>query len=141
MAAEGIIGTLFFICRFLMSMEGSGKRESQATEMVKDLAKYLHHADSSRVNTTLIISSQHVLSYLQKLREANVGPSGQVNKLQTIVTAMQWLISKLPETGATEEEKDHLHQAIACREKIRGEHYVCCNVRPFSLPMALWNTM
>lgn len=43
-------------CSFLTGVEGGGKKEQVAREMVKDMAKYLYHADKENVSYMLNLS-------------------------------------------------------------------------------------
>ena len=114
-----------------MGVEGGNKKENQAGEMVKDLAKFLKFASPTALDFDLVCNRQMVLEYVHLLRKLGVGPSGQVNKIQTIVVAITWLISKLPDASPTSAEKDKLHVATVCRDKLQaikksiGQEKVC----------------
>ena len=102
-----------------MGIQGGSKGNKQATEMVKDFAKFMKFASPEEVNFEVAIDRQAVMDYVDKLRELQVGPSGQVNKLQVMILAVDWLISKLPDGDPTPADKERLHLAVLCREKLQ----------------------
>ena len=71
-------------------------------EMVKNLAKFIKFASPEEVNFEVAIDSKPVMEYVDKLRELQVGPSGQVNKLQVMILAIDWLISQLPDVDSVQ---------------------------------------
>ena len=73
--------------RYLMGIEGGSKKPLQAKEMVKDLAKFHKFVNAESVNFESALDKQAVMAYLNELRCLEVGPSGQVNKLQTIIVS------------------------------------------------------
>ena len=103
-----------------MGIEGGSKKASQAAESVKDLAKYLKFTGPSSLNIDDVCDRQKAMNYVDLLRKLGVGPSGQVNKLHTIITAINWQISKLSDTSPTPYEKDKLHKATVCRDKLQA---------------------
>ena len=103
-----------------MGIQGGSKGDKQATEMVKDLAKFMKFASPEEVNFEVAIDRKAVMDYIDKLRELQVGPSGQVNKLQVIILAINWLISQLPDVDPTPADKERLHLAMLCRDKLQA---------------------
>ena len=110
----------FDYCSYLKSVEGGEKSEKQATEMVKDLAKYAKFACPSEVDFKEILDRSKILSYIDLLRKTGVGPSGQVNKLQVMIVAINWTLSKIPDTATSEEERQKVQSLLLCREKLQA---------------------
>ena len=106
--------------RYLTGIQGGSKGEKQANEMVKDFAKFIKFASPTKVNFEVAIDRKAVMEYVDKLRELQVGPSGQVNKLQVIILAINWLISQLPDVDPTPADKERLHIAMLCRDKLQA---------------------
>ena len=103
-----------------MGIEGGEKSEKQATEMIKDLAKFLWFASSSSIDIDQVIDRAKVLGFIEKLRQAGIGSSGQVNKLNVIIVAISWLISLIPDSERTEAHSQKLHKAMLCKEKLKA---------------------
>lgn len=59
-----------------------------------------------------------IANYLAKLRSLNIGPSGQANKLQTVLVGIDYVVAKLPESGATDEQKDLAHAATITKTRV-----------------------
>ena len=74
---------------------------------------------SSQVDLKLVVVSKNILTFINKLRELNIGPSGQANKLQTLLVAMDYVVSKVPETGVTEGERELIHAATITKCKVQ----------------------
>ena len=114
-----------------MGIEGGSKKPLQAKEMVKDLAKFHKFANPECVNFESALDKQAVMSYLNELRRLKVGPSGQVNKVQTIIVYIDFLVSKIPDASPTEAEKELLHKATLSKSKLQslkkqiGKEKVC----------------
>ena len=114
-----------------MGIEGGSKKPLQAKEMVKDLAKFNKFVSPESVNFEVGLDKQAVLSYLNELRRLEVGPSGQVNKLQTIIMSIDFLVSMISDTSPTEAEKELLHKATLSKSKLQslkkqvGKEKVC----------------
>ena len=60
-----------------------------------------------------ILYMANVTTFLNRLRQCKVGPSGQVSKLTTILSALRMVVGMIPEVGASENE-----QQIVIRAKI-----------------------
>ena len=114
-----------------MGIEGGSKKPLQAREMVKDLAKFQKFASPDCVNFETALDKKAVAAYLNELRRLEVGPSGQVNKLQTIIVSVDFLLSKIPDASPTEAEKEILHKATLSKSKLQalkkqiGKEKVC----------------
>lgn len=98
--------------------EKKRKREAQVREMLVDLSKYLCHCCSSVCIIRHVINMPLIEGYLDTLMGLNIGPSGQVTKLQTIIAAQGYFISTIPEERSEEDEKI-LTTAIMARERTR----------------------
>ena len=103
-----------------MRVEGGEKGEKQATEMIKDFAKYAKFASPSAVDFDAILDRPKIMDYIELLHKRGVGPSGQVNKLQVIILAINWTISKIPDSSTTEEQRQNLQGLVLCREKLQA---------------------
>lgn len=57
--------------------------------------------------------------YLQTLRSLNIGPSGQATKLQTMLAAIEYVLSGVPDSGATEKEKELVHSATVTKSRVQ----------------------
>lgn len=79
----------------------------------------LMHLTSSQVNLNHVVKTDNVSRYLQNLRTLNIGPSGQATKLQTVMAAIDFVLSRLPDSGATEEEREVAHSATITRSKVQ----------------------
>ena len=55
----------------------------------------------------------NMTTFLNKLRQCKVGPSGQVSKLTTILSALRMVVGMVLEVGASEDE-----QQVVIRGKI-----------------------
>ena len=103
-----------------MGIEGGSKKPLQAKEMVKDLAKFQKFASPDYVSFEAALDKKAVTAYLNELRRLEVGPSGQVNKLQTIIVSIDFLLSKIPDASPTEAEKEILHKATLSKSKLQA---------------------
>ena len=103
-----------------MGIEGGSKKPLQAKEMVKDLAKFQKFASPDCVSFEAALDKKAVTAYLNELRRLEVGPSGQVNKLQTIIVSIDFLLSKIPDASPTEAEKEILHKATLSKSKLQA---------------------
>ena len=114
-----------------MGIEGGSKKPLQAKEMVKDLAKFHKFVSPQSVDFESVLDKQAVMAYLNELRRLEVGPSGQVNKLQAIIVSIDFLVSKISDVSPTEAEKELLHKATLFKRKLQtmkkqiGKEKVC----------------
>ena len=77
---------LFFLLHsYLQSVEGGSKGRAAAGQETVDLGKFLKLVDPSTCDLNNVTYMKHIVTYLNKLRECGVGPSGQVTKLTTLV--------------------------------------------------------
>ena len=53
------------------------------------------------------------------MRALNIGPSGQATKLQTLITAIDFVLSRIPESGASEEDRELAYSAAMTRHKVQ----------------------
>ena len=84
-----------------------------------DLSKYLKATDPAAPNIELVRSAP-IEEYLTLLKDAGLGPSGQASKLQVIIHAQKFVISRTPEIGATAEETTLMTAATVTREKVQA---------------------
>ena len=87
-------------------MEGGTKNPKAAQQEVVDLSKFLYLADEKECDINHVTTMSHIVSYLNKLRQSGVGPSGQVTKLTTILDATKMIISRVPDDGGNEKTKE-----------------------------------
>lgn len=87
--------------------------------MTKDLSKYLYLCDAEKIDMRNVLDWEKILKYAERLRELNIGPSGQVNKIQTISLAVDYLLSRLSLQNPTAEDREASHLARVISTKIK----------------------
>ena len=109
----------FLLHSYLQSVEGGSKGKAAAGQETVDLGKFLKLVDPSTCDLKNVTYMKHIVTYLNKLRECGVGPSGQVTKLTTLGNAVRMLVSRVSDT-ATEEEKDLVVRSKVVETKLKG---------------------
>ena len=112
--------------RFLQSVEGGSKKPAATLQEVVDLSKFLHLADPTSCNLDNVTQMQHVVKYLNGLRNSGVGPSGQITKLQTLQNAVKMLVISVPDDGGDDQTKDMVVRSKVIETKLRG---ICKSLR------------
>ena len=107
-------------------MEGGSKNSAAAQQEVVDLSKFLYLADATTCDVEHVTTMSHVVTYLNRLRESGVGPSGQITKLTTLMDAMKMLIARVPDDGGDEKTKDMIVRSRVVETKLKG---VCKSLR------------
>ena len=70
---------------YLTGIEGGPKNKTTAQQEVTDLVKFLWHADNTQCVLENTLDLDHVITYLNLLRQKKIGPSGQISKLSIII--------------------------------------------------------
>ena len=65
----------------LKSHAGGYRSSSTATQLARDVGKYLYFLDQSKVNEALLLDTHPVEGYLQSLSASGMGPSGILHRL------------------------------------------------------------
>ena len=65
----------------LKSHAGGYRSSSTATQLARDVGKYLYFLDQSEVNEALLLDTHPVEGYLQSLSASGMGPSGILHRL------------------------------------------------------------
>ena len=67
-------------------------KEYIARQEATDLLKFLKMVDPDKCDVFAVSYMKNVLAYLNKLRNCKVGPSGQISKLTTLLSAIRMLV-------------------------------------------------
>ena len=86
---------------YLQSVEGGTKTPSAAKQETVDLSKFLYIVNSASCDLSQTSHMPNIITYLNRLRNSRVGPSGQFTKLTTIKNALTFLLSRLPDDGGS----------------------------------------
>lgn len=61
-----------------------------------------------------------MVTYVNALRKAKVGPSGIINKLTTIKHALNMVVRAIPKTNPSDEQRDAVHRVKVVKTNIDG---------------------
>ncbi len=75
----------------LMGLAGKKKSEKSATSVVTDISKMLYFHNDEELQWNSITDRQKLLLYMNKLQDLNVGPEGQLTKLERVCAAYHFL--------------------------------------------------
>ncbi len=76
---------------YLTSLDGGKRSAQKATEIVVDINKYLHFANSEACDMNLLLDDDKLRQYMTKLETSGIGPDGIVSKLNTMTYALRYL--------------------------------------------------
>lgn len=83
--------TLVAFHDYLTSLDGGKRSAQKATEIVVDINKYLHFANSEACDMNLLLDDDKLRQYMTKLETSGIGPDGIVSKLNTMTYALRYL--------------------------------------------------
>ena len=84
----------------LMGVAGKKKSENAASAIVKDISKALYYYNDQELDWAGITDRLNLLQYMNRLEALNIGPEGQLSKLEGVSAALQFL--KLTKNFSTE---------------------------------------
>ena len=82
------------VCRFLGSLAGGQKKDSQQKEIATDLSKFLHFSSSGKIDINTSVDVNCVEEYVEELRRRRIGPSGVISKLNTLCFAQSFIVQR-----------------------------------------------
>ena len=101
-------------------MQGGSKNLSAAKQETVDLSKFLYMSKSEACELHQVTYMSNVITFLNKLRQSRVGPSGQITKLTTLLNAITMAISKVPDKNVSEADERMVVRAKVVETKIRA---------------------
>ena len=101
-------------------MEGGAKKPNIAWQAVVDLSKFLKLIDPERCVLRNVSYMANILRFLNKLRADKCGPSGELTKLSTLKTALNMMVSRIPEDSTDEEDRALILRAKVVETRING---------------------
>ena len=75
----------------LKTHAGGYRSSSTATQLARDVGKYLYFLDQSEVNEALLLDTHPVEGYLQSLSASGMGPSGSLHRLLSQKAAIHFM--------------------------------------------------
>ena len=99
----------------LQSRTGGKKGETQAREIVTDLAKFLYFVDKDQCKPESVLSARNIRHWVEVLESHNVGPSGVLTKLRRLRMFVDWVEL---ESEDTKNEADIISRAAKVRSAI-----------------------
>ena len=79
--------------KYLMGLAGKKKGEKAANAIVKDISKALYYYNSKELDWAGITDRSNLLRFMDKLEALEMGPEGQLSKLEGVSSALHFLIT------------------------------------------------